>query len=222
MNKDQFAKSLLEVGECVFKQTKDTDSGNGVQIHNLREETVDFVFDIIDSYKSQPFIVQALVKPHGSLKAIYPDAVNTFRVVTYVWNGNIYHFPVTLRLGRNGNRIDNAHAGGIFVGVDDDGRFMDYAFTEFRDSFSSHPDTGYVFKGSSLPYIRSMINVAEKMHVNGLSLGLISWDITVDEDGTFVLIEANTNGQTVWFPQMASGKPAFGENTFEILKWLRK
>jgi len=185
-------------------------------------ECSEVVEDKAVCFPKQSFVVQKIVKPHKTLSDIYPLSVNTFRVVTYVWNGRIFHFPISLRLGRNGNRVDNAHAGGIFVGLTDDGKFMDCAFTELRDTFYEHPDTGFVFKGASLPYIPELIEVAEKMHVNALCLGMISWDLTVDEEGNFVLIEANTNGQTVWFPQMSTGAPAFGENTAEILKWISK
>ena len=46
-------------------------------------------------------------------------------------------------------------------------------------------------------------------------------DLTLDRDNVIVLIEVNTIGQTVWFPQMANGKSAFGDNTAEILHTLK-
>jgi len=46
--------------------------------------------------------------------------------------------------------------------------------------------------------------------------------MTLDKDGSVVLIEINTIGQTCWFPQMANGEPFFRENTAEILRSLRK
>lgn len=44
--------------------------------------------------------------------------------------------------------------------------------------------------------------------------------MTVDEEGKIVLIEVNTQSQTIWFPQMASGEPAFGDNTAAVLKYI--
>ena len=60
----------------------------------------------------------------------------------------------------------------------------------------------------------------ELVHLNAPQLGIISWDLTVDQNGVFVLIEANTRGQSIWFPQMANGMGAFGKNTAEILKFI--
>lgn len=217
--KDSFAEQLCSMcgGEVIFKQTNDTDSGKGVQICDLRISERNEVEKIIEAYRGQAFVVQKLISQHSSLADIYPDSVNTFRIVTYIWKGKIYHFPVALRLGRNGNRVDNAHAGGLFIGITDEGQFMDAAYTEFKDIFYTHPDTGYKFKGARIPYVPRLIAAAERMHMNALCLGIISWDLTMDSDGEVVLIEANTSGQTIWFPQMANGKAAFGDNTAEIL-----
>ena len=40
-----------------------------------------------------------------------------------------------------------------------------------------------------------LIKTAKKLHLNAPQLGIISWDLTVDQNGVFVLIEANTRGQ---------------------------
>ena len=44
---------------------------------------------------------------------------------------------------------------------------------------------------------------------------------TIDADGNPVMIEANTHGGSVWLPEIAHGRGAFGENTAEVLRWLR-
>ncbi|MBP3326779.1 MAG: hypothetical protein J6L77_10225 [Coprococcus sp.] len=60
------------------------------------------IVDILTEYSKSSFVVQELVKPHVELRTLYPDAVNTFRIVTYIWNGKIFHWPITLRLGQGG------------------------------------------------------------------------------------------------------------------------
>lgn len=76
------------------------------------------------------------------------------------------------------------------------------------------------YEGYKLSFIGELVNVAERMHLNAPQLGVISWDMTVDEKGKIVLIEVNTQSQTIWFPQMASGEPAFGDNTAAVLKYI--
>lgn len=50
---------------------------------------------------------------------------------------------------------------------------------------------------------------------------MLSWDLAYNENGEVVVIEVNTTGQSVWFPQMISGKAIFGEYTAEMLHRIR-
>lgn len=153
---------------------------------------------------------------------LYSEAVNTFRVITYLWDGEVFHVPLALRIGQGGSYLDNAHAGGMFIGVNDLGELNDVAFTEFGTRYKEHPDTHTTFKGYKLSFVPELIKTAKKLHLNAPQLGIISWDLTVDQNGEFVLIEANTRGQSIWFPQMANGAGAFGKNTAEILKFMAR
>lgn len=165
-------------------------------------------------------VVQECIKQHEKLSALYSNSVNTFRVITYLWNGQIYHVPLALRIGQGGGYLDNAHAGGMFIGVSDAGKLNPVAYTEFGDQYEEHPDTHIKFEDYEIDFVPEIIETAKKLHLNAPQLGIISWDIAVDEFETMVLIEANTRGQSIWFPQMANGKGAFGKNTKEILQFI--
>lgn len=75
-------------------------------------------------------------------------------------------------------------------------------------------------RGINLTLYLNLSKQRRRLHLNAPQLGIISWDLTVDQNGVFVLIEANTRGQSIWFPQMANGMGAFGKNTAEILKFI--
>ena len=206
------------VTEAIIKPVQDTSSGVGVEKikgaesikNNLQEK----------AKKKGTYIVQECIAQNERLAVLYAGAVNTFRVITYLWNGGVFHVPLALRIGQGGSYLDNAHAGGMFIGVNDSGELNDEAFTEFGKRYKEHPDTHAVFKGYKLSFVPELIKTAKKLHLNAPQLGIISWDLTVDQNGEFVLIEANTRGQSVWFPQMANGTGAFGRNTEEILRYI--
>lgn len=206
--------------DVIIKPAQDTSSGVGIEmvkgkeaiITNLREKTK----------KKGAYIVQERIVQHDQLSKLYPESVNTFRVITYIWNGKVFHMPLALRLGQGGSYLDNAHAGGMFIGVNNIGELNDVAFTEFGDRYLEHPDTHISFKGYVLDFVPELIKKAKSLHLNAPQLGIISWDLTVDQNGKFVLIEANTRGQSIWFPQMANGTGAFGKNTAEILRFIAK
>jgi len=53
-------------------------------------------------------------------------------------------------------------------------------------------------------------------------LGIVSWDMTIEENGDPILIEANCRCESIWVPQMVHGVGAFGKNTEDILGWIRQ
>lgn len=95
------------------------------------------------------------------------------------------------------------------------GKKIKYDWHRLYQSFTGKFDENY-----KLNFVPELIKTAKKLHLNAPQLGIISWDLTVDQNGVFVLIEANTRGQSIWFPQMANGMGAFGKNTAEILKFI--
>lgn len=113
--------------------------------------------------------------------------------------------------------MDNAHAGGMFIALSEDGTLHEKAFTEFDDSFSQHPDSGLVFDGYKIDKLPEVVNTVKKMHYLMPSIGVINWDMTIDENGYPILIEANVNCGSIWLFQMAHGCGVFGEKTPEIL-----
>lgn len=169
----------------------------------------------------QDFVIQRLLVCHETIQALYAGSVNSFRVITYFWKGQVEVMPLIIRIGQGGHYLDNAHQGGMFCAVCDDGTMGNHAVTEFNDQFKEHPDTHVVFATHRIAHVNKVITAAKRMHAAIPQLGVVNWDFTVDEGGEAVLIEANCANGSVWLPQMAHGIGAFGERTAEVLQWLR-
>lgn len=67
-----------------------------------------------------------------------------------------------------------------------------------------------------------VVETVKNMHYSLPTIGVINWDMTLDEEGNPVLIEANVNGGSIWLFQMAHGCGVFGDKTPEILRWIGK
>lgn len=209
--------------DAVIKISSDSSSGRGVRVLRIDDgkNTADGkseTFEELFSAFGRNFIIQEKLAQHPAFAALHPSSVNTLRVVTYVAGGKVNTAPVAMRIGRGGNSVDNAHAGGIFIGVTDDGHLLEEAYTEYQLRFKSHPDTNITFAGYEHPMIPDILEAAKALHCRIPALRFVSWDFTVDSEGRIVLIEANMHSQTVWFPQMAHGKAFFGDDTAEMLK----
>lgn len=212
-------------GKLFFKPSIDSDSGRGCRVVNFESGVETGTGEKIDDFlkhAGKNWTIQMIVVCHETLRKLSPDSVNTFRIMTYIWNNTVFHVPSILRIGRNGSYLDNAHAGGVFVGVDDNGHLLNEAYTEFQERFTEHPDTHVKFADYSISGYRSVLECAKRMHEMIPQIGIINWDFTIDKDGEPVLIEANTKNGGIWIFQMAHGCGPFGDNTDDILQWMKQ
>lgn len=202
------------------KPSVDSSSGRGCFILDpgcIDTQNIDSVLEKLGT----DFTIQELLICHESIRNLYPNSVNTFRVITYNWKGHIYHMPSLMRIGCGGNVLDNAHAGGMFIGIDDSGLLKREAYTEFLHRFTEHPDTKIVFDKYKIQNFGKVLETAHRCHEAVSQLGCINWDFTIDSYGNPVLIEANCKSGSVWLTEEANGCGPFGERTEEILSWLR-
>ena len=220
-----FVKKLTNIGKVVIKPTTGSSSGSGIRICIINDGidalTGQPIEVILNFYKTD-YNIQEYIKQSKVLSKINPDSINTFRVITYIANNRINIAPIAMRFGRKGSCVDNIHAGGLSIGVNEDGRLKKYAFLEFGERFERHPDTNVVFEDYYIPSIDKVMETSVMLHKKLPCLGMISWDFTLGENDEVVLLEVNLKGQSVWFPQEVHGKGLFGENTEYMLQIMKR
>ncbi|HIF9210052.1 TPA: sugar-transfer associated ATP-grasp domain-containing protein [Photobacterium damselae] len=209
---------LSETKSAIIKPTIGGSSGNGVQLLD-NDGLVDAIFNNNDYHNA---IVQEKIIPSDELSLLNSSSINTFRIITYLCNGNIFHSPICLRIGGGDSILDNIHAGGMVIHVSDDGCLSKYAYSlgwgDTNKKFDRHPNTNIIFDNYKIKNINKVILAAYEGHGKLSGIGIISWDITLDINNMPVVIETNLLGQSAWFPQIISGKSLFGDNTKEMLK----
>lgn len=218
ITKEEAVKVLENIDKVFVKPTVESNSGEGCQLTTIR--TMDDFNDICKDL-GDDFAIQECLICHESIRKLYDGSVNTFRVITYRWRDEIKFVPSVMRMGKGGGCLDNAHAGGMFIGISDSGILRDKAYTEFRECYEKHPDSNIEFKSYSIPLFPKVLEAAKKMHEALPQVGSINWDFTIDNEGKPVLIEINTRGGGIWISELAHGKGPFGEMTAEILQWIR-
>ena len=223
-NIHEYLKKVGEGRELFCKPSIDSNSGVGCFVVKFRKgydeisgKSLDSIIDEI----SKNYIVQERMLCHSSLANLHEESVNTFRVMTYRWKDEIRVLPVTLRIGRNGACVDNGHAGGIFIAVDNDGRLHSEAYSLSYEKYNAHPDSNIRFATYQIPNVEKIIDTAVRMHMLVPQIGCVNWDLTLDEGANPVLIEANVVGASIWLPQISHGRGIFGSDTPEILRYLR-
>ncbi|KIA82880.1 hypothetical protein OA84_04740 [Kaistella solincola] len=228
ISKEEAKDILSSVESAVIKPTVGGNSGKGVIVGTFNKDGFDTnedfsIFSLL-SQEQKNFIVQEKITQSDELNKLYPNSINTFRVITFVADSAVHLAPISLRLGSGGNVIDNIHAGGLVVGLDEKGELMKYAFqlgySNTKRRFTEHPDTKVSFQNFRISGLSDVINSAKRLHEFTPNAKIISWDFTINEKYQPILVEANFLGQSIWFSQITSGESIFRKYTSSILKQL--
>ena len=225
LDKASVKDMLYNAGRVFVKPTIESGSAKGIFTANFKEG-VDLksgkqIEDIFDS-KRQNYAVQEFVKCCQDLSQLYSGCVNTFRIMTYRWKDGFYVMPGVLRIGSGGGEVDNAHAGGMFIAISEEGVLKGRAMTEFMKVYEKHPDSGILFDGYKVTEYSKVTEAALKLHTMIPEIGCVAWDFTIDETDSPLLIEANILNSGFWIIQCAHACAPFGERQPEVLQWIRK
>lgn len=203
-----------EHGEVILKECRFSGSGLGVKFWNSATDDESIIREFMKNPKD--VICQALIKQHSELKRLNPTSVNTLRIMTLDFHGDVRVLSSVLRMGMNGARVDNASSGGIVCGIRSNGQLKEVAYDTAANVYFKHPQ-GTVFESVTIPNFDECIQIAISLARRCCSLSrLISWDFAIGEDGHPILIEFNIAFGELDFHQLCNG-PIFGEMTREVL-----
>lgn len=190
------------------------DSGEGrlisfFECNNLSKEDIS---SEINNLKSN-FIFQEELNQHEILRSLNHSSLNTIRVVSFLFEGEVYILSSILRVGAEGNKVDNVGAGGYAIPILEDGKLSKRGVNR-KAEWVEENDTGIKFRDIKVPGYNNMINLIKEKHKVLPHFKLIGWDFSISEDSTPVFIEFNCcPGQN----QMSCG-PTFGDLTEKVLE----
>ena len=166
------------------------------------------------------FLIQERLKQHEKMNQLNATSVNTIRILTYRSEMEILVIYSVVRIGRQGQIVDNQNAGGMSAIIDEDGKLGKYAFGGYAEDKIEKTDSGTILEGFEIPSYFEAIETVKRLHYQLPFFNLIGWDVAIDEVGDPVIIEWNANPG---LSQSAYG-PGFGKYTERILRelWPRK
>lgn len=208
LNPDKEVLNRLVSGRGVyFLKPLDGECGRGIFdvcisddayfVNGVKTERLELAKAVFDHIQDGVYIVQERVRQHSVLNTIYNRSINTVRLVTVYDKKEDAIVPLSavLRIGANGNVVDNWAAGGLAVGIEmNEGILKEYGFYKYGKGTKAliHPDSGMAFKGIKIPYWNVLVEKALDLHRHLLPLSIIGWDIAITPDGP-LFIEGNDN-----------------------------
>lgn len=212
-------------GEFIIKPSR-TANGKGIRLITFDDEGICLSqerksWKDIECQYDRDFVVQERIHQHPTMAKPHPESVNTLRILTLRWDGDIHFMTAFARFGNNGAVNDNAGTGGVCVGIDRQGRLSAFGVTAAAQKIDTHPTSGYSFiQQQTIPGFQAAVDLCIEQHQEVLHHNLVSWDIAIDPAEQPIFIEHNFRG-SLWLYQLTTGEPILGELTSDILTAIR-
>lgn len=159
-----------------------------------QDELYDRIGELV---KNGSYLIQERIRQHPVIDTLYDKSINTIRLLTVFdqRNNSVVPLSAVLRVGANGNVVDNWAAGGLAIGIDlETGRLREWGFYKHGKGTKTkyHPNSGVPFLGLEIPFWDEVITKAKALHQHLLPVFVIGWDIAITPDRP-VFIEGNDN-----------------------------
>jgi len=199
----------MEHGETVFFKVLAGAEGNNIHAVEKTSDTT-WALDGVErnrasaasvfTRETKPMIIERGLVQHPEQAALFPDSVNTLRVLTMVDLENNSEPFIAMAVQRIGCRrsapADNWTRGGLSARVDLETGTLSRATRlpddDKKEWFDRHPDNGAQITGVPVPLWQEVRELVLHSARSLSFMEYIGWDIVISPDGPVVL-EANIN-----------------------------
>jgi len=211
LEKQKAEEILQQYDSLVIKPAIDTNTGKGVALLHSP-----FSIDEMLASHHKNFVVQIPLRQHPEMGKLNASSVNTIRVNSVLLETQAHVMSSFVKVGQAGEFADNSGHDRFFIGIQDNGTFMEYAIDHDFNIYKTIP-SGFDFAGKSVPFYEKVCRVVETAHQRIAHFGFAFWDVCVREDGEPVIVEMNLKKPASMVPQVACG-PFFGKYTEQIME----
>jgi len=227
---DDLSKYIGDLTSLILKPSVNSCSGEGILKFEKKgkefvsvDKNIILTKDFLMSYQND-FCLQETVFQHSFMKKLCPTSVNTIRLCLYrsVSNEEPVVTSSIIRIGKNGSIVDNAHAGGMIIGVNvATGEMGKFVIDQYGNKQNTWNGIDYSKNTFIVPFWNSIIAFAKYIGTRVHHHRLIALDVTIDDGGKPVLIEYNINSFGYWL-FMYTNQEVFGEYTDEIIDYCKR
>ncbi len=219
-NKKDFAEFAKNVERFILKPLSGH-SGDGIEIIDVKKfKSTDELFE----YTSPkiPYVAEGLIKQSKSLGCFHEKSVNTVRVVTFQYKGDISILWTFLRTGQGDHEVDNMGALGVGARIDENtGKIISDGVDWKGSKVKVHPDSKIQFKGFQIPKWNELIEFVKELAGEIADMHCVGWDLALTDNG-WVLVEGNARPQSVTIQTFTKkGYRKYYDNMYNLVQKLK-
>ncbi len=189
-NKDALQSFILKHQTFMAKPMTGT-CGKGIEKINLNDyENIDELCDYLNK-EGNNFLLEEVITQCDEVNAIYPDSINTVRIVTILDDDHIPHVICAyFRIG-NGKYVDNFNSGGMVAPVDEEtGEVLAPAIDKNKNLYTHHPLTNTPIQGFKFPNWSEALDLVKEASKVMPEVRYVGWDVCFSTKGP-LLVEGN-------------------------------
>lgn len=184
---DEFIKFIKNKNEIIAKPRNDS-GGHGIEKIKIKDYDSHELYEYLQNKKLT--ILEEVIKQHKELSKVYPESVNTLRIITILKDKKVNFVTAFLRIGNN-SFVDNTCSGGMLTMIDlETGKTKYPACDANLTIYDVHPKTKIKLQNIQIPYFLDAKKLVAELAMIEPNLKYIAWDIAIGESGP-VLVEGN-------------------------------
>ena len=183
-NLEEFKEYLKNKKEIIVKPLS-LSCGKGVEKIKVSDYEPEELYKHL--IKTERFLVEDVAKQNKEISKIYPESVNTVRIVTL----NKKVVAAFIRFGNLGNVVDNFNHDGMVTTINIETGIVEYpALDKKKNIYEIHPYTNEKIIGLKIPMWDKVKELCIEACDVTPEIGYIGWDVCVGEKEP-CLIEGN-------------------------------
>ena len=188
--KEDILEFMRKHGEFMAKPIEGG-CGKGIEKININSyNSLDEIYNYL-TRENANYELEEVIKQHKEVSKIYPDAINTVRVVTILKDNKPHIICTYFRIGNGKKCVDNFNSGGMVAPVDEKtGIVRSVAIDKNKNVYSKHPQTNEPIEGFKFPYWNEAMEMVKEASLIIPQMGYVGWDVAFTPEGP-VFVEGN-------------------------------
>jgi len=182
-------KKFTNEHKTLIAKPIDAQCGKGIEKIVIDENT-----NIKKLYNSlinnSQLLIEDYVLQSVEMNKLFPNSVNTLRLVTAYIDGVTTVIFRSIRIGNKDNVVDNFNHGGMYSVISEAGIITKPAIDKLGNIYKVHPVTKTKIVGFKIPYFKEALDIVLEASTIIKEVRLVGWDIAITDNGP-IMIEGN-------------------------------
>lgn len=189
--KDSYEDFLQFIKKHEVFMSKPYDGLGGADVNKEYVCNIQDKKEYFENAKNNRIFFEEVITQHPDMNVLCSKSVNTMRIMTFNNKGKSRIIWMGLRVGNGINSVDNFHAQGMGVKIDEaTGKLEGNALDKDLNEFEYHPLTKVKFDGFQIPCFNEAKEMVLKASLESDKILVVGWDVAVSDKGP-VIIEGN-------------------------------